>query len=117
MWRCVYIDQRNQGKATNKWVQNADEELHTLVLVKLAPAHVPCPKAIEGNMDDDGSEDDNKEEKGEEEEESGEGRKRRREDEEKKDYNEEGNSGFHLLWLWDARETFCLLGSILIIFM
>ena len=47
------------------------------MLVKLPPAHVPCPKAVEGNMDDDGSEDDNKDEKGEEEEESGEGRKRR----------------------------------------
>lgn len=34
----------------------------------------------------------------------------------KKDYDEEGNSGFQLLWLWDARETFCLLGSILINF-
>ena len=44
-------------------------------------------------------------------------RERRGEEEKKeKDYDEEGNSGLHLLHSWGARQNFCLLGSILIVF-
>lgn len=45
------------------------------------------------------------------------GRRRGEEEKNEKDCDEEGNSGLHLLHSWGARHTFCLLGSILIVFM